>query len=250
MLKTGKLEFVKDYRNRLYSTYRNAALMPGYTVPFGMDLLQKYQNLIYGMLRNGPDDSVKKGFQSAGCCVWSGAGHETIFWTNEAGHPIKFTGTNIISDYSACTGYNINDPNTDQGTDVRTALLYRQKTGIVDSTGKRHKIGGFVLLDTTKLDTNGYPYEVLESLLIFNNVGIGFNFPDSAMTQFNNNQPWTVVKGSPVDGGHYVWNIVAFDGTGRLEKVSVCPIGTLICTHGERNRSVNPTWLVNAQDNR
>lgn len=224
--------------------------MPGYTVPFGMDLLQKYQNLIYGMLGNGPDDSVKKGFQGAGCCVWSGAGHETILWTNEAGHPIKFTGANIISDYSACTGYNINDPNTDQGTDVRTALLYRQKTGIVDSTGKRHKIGGFVLLDTTKLDTNGYPYEVLESLLIFNNVGIGFNFPDSAMTQFNNNQPWTVVKGSPVDGGHYVCNIVAFDGTGRLEKGSVCPIGTLICTHGERNRSVNPTWLVNAQDNR
>jgi hypothetical protein len=33
------------------------------------------------------------------------------------------------------------------------------------------------------------------------------------MTQFDNNQPWTVIKGSKIDGGHYICHILAFDGT-------------------------------------
>ena len=45
-------------------------------------------------------------------------------------------------------------------------------------------------------------------------------------------------------------NSTKMDGAGRLEKGSACPPETLICTHGERNRSVNPAWLVNAQGNK
>ena len=36
-----------------------------------------------GMLGNGPDDTVFKGFEGAGCCVCSAAGHETQVWTGE-----------------------------------------------------------------------------------------------------------------------------------------------------------------------
>jgi cell division septation protein DedD len=35
-------------------------------------------------------------------------------------------------------------------------------------------------------------------------VGIGFSFPASAMQQFNAGQPWTVVQGSQIEGGHAV----------------------------------------------
>jgi hypothetical protein len=114
------------------------------------------------MLGNGPDDSVQKGFKGAGDCVFAGAGHETILWNALAGITVPITGKENISDYSAVTGYVIGDDSTDQGTDVRTALLYRQKTGILDSNGKRHKIGPFLALDWKKLDSNGYSYELLE----------------------------------------------------------------------------------------
>jgi hypothetical protein len=50
--------------------------------------------------------------------------------------------------------------------------------------------------------------------------------------------------------GHELKEWTKIDGAGRLEKGSSCPMGTLICTHGERNRSINPAWPVNAQDNR
>src|SRR4029077_18940153 len=83
------------------------------------------------MLGNGPDNTVSPGFQGAGDCVFAGGGHETMLWTLEAGSGAEFTGATAISDSSAVTGYNPKDPNSDQGTDVREALKYRQNTGLI-----------------------------------------------------------------------------------------------------------------------
>jgi hypothetical protein len=44
----------------------------------------------------------------------------------------------------------------------------------------------------------------------FGAVDIGFYFPASAMDQFNNGQPWDVVSGSPIEGGHCVL-VVGYD---------------------------------------
>jgi hypothetical protein len=41
-------------------------------------------------------------------------------------------------------------------------------------------------------------------LNLFGTVYIGVNLPESALTQFDNEQPWTVVRDSPVAGGHCV----------------------------------------------
>ena len=63
-----------------------------------------------GMLGNGPDDTVFKGFPGAGCCTLSDRGHSAILWNKEGGHPIIITGKETIIDYQAnCPGY---DPNT------------------------------------------------------------------------------------------------------------------------------------------
>ena len=35
-------------------------------------------------------------------------------------------------------------------------------------------------------------------------VGIGIQFPGSAMDQFNSGQVWSVVSGATIEGGHYV----------------------------------------------
>jgi hypothetical protein len=104
----------------------------------------------------------------------------------------------VLSDYAAVTGYDPVTGSGDNGTDVHQAMSYRRATGILDATGKRHKIGAYLSLDPNNMT------EVFEALYLFEAVGIGFEFPASAMTQFNNGERWSVVQGSPIEGGHYV----------------------------------------------
>lgn len=188
-MKLGKKPYVHNPKTLLFKNYKTATI-PTPPATFG------HQNLItnWGMLSN---DTV-------GDCVIAGADHESMLWTAEGSTEAQFTDANAISDYSAITGYNPNDPNTDQGTDVQTAMEYRQNTGMIDASGKRHKIGAFLQLDQSNLLS-----ELLEAAYLFSAVGIGIQFPSSAMDQFNNGQPWDVVAGSQIEGGHYVPIIAA-----------------------------------------
>ena len=68
-------------------------------------------------------------------CVWAGAAHETMLWNKEAARTITFNDQSVLKDYSAVTGFNPNDPNTDQGTDMQVAASYRRKTGVHDAAG-------------------------------------------------------------------------------------------------------------------
>lgn len=138
------------------------------------------------------------GNDTVGDCVLAGAGHETMLWNKEAGHDITFTDKSVLSDYSAITGYNPDDPNSDQGTDVQAAASYRKKTGVADGKGQRHKVGAYLAI------TPGSKTELKQAMYLFSAVGVGINFPASAMTQFNNGKPWTVVSKSPIEGGHYI----------------------------------------------
>ena len=134
-----------------------------------------------------------------GDCVWAGAAHEHML-INKVVHGIDvpFDDTAVLGDYAAATGFDPNDPSTDNGTDVHQALDYRRKIGIADAHGVRHQIGAYVSLDPKN-------WEHLEqAAYIFGAVGIGFEFPASAMDQFNAHQPWDYVPGSKIEGGHYV----------------------------------------------
>ncbi len=133
-----------------------------------------------------------------GDCVLAGAAHETLLWNEEGGHPVGFSDHAVLSDYSAITGFNPNDPNSDQGTDMQVAASYRRKTGIIDNTGKRHKVAAYLSI------TPGDVHEHLVAAYLFGAVGIGINFPASAMTQFNAHQTWKIVTGSQIEGGHYI----------------------------------------------
>jgi hypothetical protein len=191
-MKLGKKPYVQSKKDLLYRNYRGTNLPP-IPASFG------HQNLVsnWGMLGN---DTV-------GDCVIAGADHAIMLWTAEGtGAPVAFTTANALADYSAITGYNPNDPNSNQGTDIRTALQYQQTTGMINAPGKRHKIGAFLALDQTNFN------EVLEALYLFSVVKIGIMLPESAQQQFANGQPWTVVAGSPIEGGHDV-ELTGFDGT-------------------------------------
>lgn len=133
-----------------------------------------------------------------GDCVWAGAGHETMSWNNEAGRTIKFTDKGVLSDYSKVTGFDPNDPNSDQGTDMQVAASYRKKTGVIDDFGVRHRVGAYVAL------TPGNVTEIKEAIYLFGAVGIGFQFPDYAMDEFNAGESWHLKTGGTIEGGHYV----------------------------------------------
>jgi hypothetical protein len=198
-LRLGKQPPTPDHRDALFTQFATVSqLLPQVPAAFGHeDAVQKLGEQ-WGMLGNGPDNSVKQGFQGAGDCVFAGGDHEHMMWNAEVGKKVAFTGANAISDYSKVTGYVIGDDSTDQGTIVRDALKYRQNTGLVDKGKKRHKLGAYVQLEPGNTD------HVKQALYILSAVGIGFQFPSSAMQQFNDGKPWSVVAGAQIEGGHYV----------------------------------------------
>lgn len=196
-MKLGKKPATHDPRDLQLAHYLDAAALPKRPKVFGHE--QFVGADAWGMLGN----------DNYGDCVFAGAAHETMLWTAEVGQPAQFTDKAVLSDYSALTGFDPRDPDTDQGTDMREAANYRRSRGIIDAGGKRHKIGAYVALEP------GNWQHLLDALYLFGAVGIGIEFPQSAMDQFNAGKPWTVVKRSPIEGGHYV-PLVARRGDTRL----------------------------------
>lgn len=138
------------------------------------------------------------GNDNYGDCVWAGAGHETMSWNNEAKKTVTFDNKSVLSDYSAVTGFNPSDPNSDQGTDMQVAASYRRKTGVVDAGGQRHMVAAYLAL------TPGNKTLLKQAIYLLGAVGIGIQFPASAMKQFNVGKPWSIVSGSKIEGGHYI----------------------------------------------
>lgn len=135
-----------------------------------------------------------------GDCVFAGAAHETMVWTKlRRGIGTSFDDKSVLSDYAALTGFDPSDPGSDNGTDMGEAAHYRQKSGIGDAHGVRHRIAAYVWLD------KGDWSQLVTAMYIFGCVGIGFEFPDTAWDQFDQGLPWEVTDlDSPIDGGHYV----------------------------------------------
>ena len=152
------------------------------------------------------DDWGMLGNDQYGDCVLAGGAHETMLWNKEAGKVVPFSEQSVLSDYSAITGFNPNDPNSDQGTDMQAAASYRRKVGLLAADNTRHQVAAYMALRKRNVA------DLTVAIYLFSAVGIGIEVPSSAMDQFNAGQPWTVVKNSPIEGGHYV-PAVAYDRT-------------------------------------
>jgi hypothetical protein len=191
-VKLGKKEATHDERDLAFVDFATFAELPA--------LPEVIAPRAFGYGRAVPDWGML-GNDRYGDCVFAGAGHETMLFAEStrgfAGMP-RFTEWSVLSDYSEVTGFDPNDPSTDQGTYVRDALNYRRKTGVADETGARHKIAGYVALEP------GNHEQLMQAAYIGLAVGIGIEFPESAMLQFNRSQMWSVVAGSQIEGGHYV----------------------------------------------
>lgn len=198
-LKLGKKAPTYDKRDWTYAELRAAVTLPKFPNPsggYGMD----FGSSNWRMLGNGPDDTVFQGFGGCGDCAWAGPAHETMEMAYNARGPIPpFSGKTVVDQYSAYCGYDPKSGNNDNGSVVRDVLNWRRTKGLLDDNGTAHKIGAFVSLEPGNLQ------QLWEALWLFESVGIGIEFPGSAMDQFNNNnQIWSVVPGAQIEGGHYV----------------------------------------------
>lgn len=133
-------------------------------------------------------------------CVWAGGAHETMLATVQGAvhERARFTINDVNSDYATVTGFKASDPSTDGGTDMLDAASYRRKTGIIDATGKRHTIDSYLALRVGDFD------QLMDAVYLTGAVGVGIRFPQSAFDQFDAGEPWDVVPGSKILGGHYV----------------------------------------------
>jgi len=140
--------------------------------------------------------------QYGDCALASLAGHRVIVQERNAGQKEREPSTQeVLEAYSAITGFDPNDPSTDNGTYMLDALNYQRRTGTGhEKDGTTHTIYAFAEVDRTTMQLR------LASWL-FGGFYLGLWLPISAQDQ----DVWDVADGAngrPGSwGGHAVWVI-------------------------------------------
>lgn len=220
-LKFGKLPATFPAGHELYTLRAvQADPLPAAPSRFGFGL---WFHGAWGMLGN----------DQYGDCAWAGPAHETMIFTQiGAGKHAPFTTECVLADYSAVTGFNPNDPNTDVGSNMGDVMDYRRTTGVGDATGARHKIELAVRIPLYDWDT------FIRCVHTFGVVAMGFEVAQSAETQFGNGQPWDDVGDRNILGGHYVPVV----GSLASDKEASC------ITWGARQRLTRAFWEAYADE--
>jgi hypothetical protein len=133
-----------------------------------------------------------------GDCTCAEVDHTTKARQVAAGNTeVKSTAAEVLAALQRVTGFNPNDPNTDQGAEMQAVRDYWRRNGVTLG-GKPDKILLFAEVE--------HQDHMLVKWCIdrFGAVALGINFPASAMDQFNAGKPWDVVKGSQIEGGHAI----------------------------------------------
>lgn len=143
-----------------------------------------------------------------GCCVVSGAEHETMLWTAESGNMAVFNDGVTVRNYQLLGNYEPGNPYSDQGCDMLTAAQLRVTQGIVDANGNTHKLGAVLELQPGNLEQLWY------ACWLFDGVGCGITVPREWEMLFESHAPWDANSYNPNDimGGHYVPLMAREDG--------------------------------------
>jgi hypothetical protein len=168
-----------------------------------------------------------------GDCTIAEQGHAIqIFTTYGAGHEIRVTDSDVQKVYSAISGYDPKTGANDDGCVIQDTLNYWRKNGLGG-----HKILAFAEVDVNDRD------QVNAALNIFGSLDIGFDFPASAMDQFNNGEIWDVVPGgSPIEGGHAVAVAAYKAPNGNFRVITWGAVQEM--TQAFWDRYVTEAWIV------
>lgn len=122
--------------------------------------------------------------------------------TNATGKSIVIATADIVTFYSAVSGYNPAKTNpitgsnpTDVGVNLEEMLTAAQTNGIGG-----HKVLGFAAVDPKNVPLMQWA-SIVGCGLMF-----GWNLPQSAINDTDENKPWSYVPGSPIVGGHATAN--------------------------------------------
>lgn len=164
------------------------------TVPHGAKLTPPASAGWYSTVNPGAWGVL--GNDTVGDCVAAGAFHGQQLWEEAAqNRETVFTSDEALAMYSAISGYNPKKPNTDVGATLQSGLDYWRKTGLGPQS---FKISAFAEFDYRNTD-------LLKQLIAdMGVVYLALEVPASAMTQYDQGQPWTVVPRSRIEGGHCV----------------------------------------------
>jgi hypothetical protein len=209
-LKLGKKPARPDAMMLSFGDFVDRSKIPPIPDTFGHDRLIGVGD--WGMLGN----------DQAGDCVLAAQAHAVMLWNQAAGRTVKFTEQSVLADYSAVTGYNPADSSTDQGTDMVLGAEYFRTTGMMDDSGKRHKIAVDLSIKPGQIE------DLWAAAYLGVAVAVGVNLPASAETQFDDRQPWSYDKvHSGILGGHAILltaragNLLDFVSWGRRQYASL-----------------------------
>lgn len=148
----------------------------------------------WGMMANGPDPLAPAVIAKTGVgdCTIAGCGHAEQVWSHGK---ITVTDSVILSAYEKWCGYVLGKPNTDNGGNEASVL----------SCWRKQTLGGHVLRAYVAPQPQNFAH-VQHSIAEFGGIYIGFQVPNSALTQNAKGQIWDVVKNDGgIAGGHAVY---------------------------------------------
>lgn len=173
-----------------------------------------------------PDDGVPiLGNADYGCCVEASVCH----FLQELGlylkQPVTPTTDECLAAYSAVTGFNENDPTTDQGTAMlgKGGMVEYWQTHGIKVGGQLNKCGPVAQVNFKN------PAELQTAIYLF-----GFVFMGGQLSQANVDSPFMWLAGSPKIGGHEFlftgfertehavrYDILTWDGMWRTDDIWV-----------------------------
>lgn len=144
-------------------------------------------------------DWQMEGNDTVGDCTCADVAHRHMLWTAQSGTMWVPTTLNTLTLYEQATGYDPsqtdakgNNP-TDQGGTLTDIAQYVQDHGFAGHTEAGHGI-----IDPSNLD------HIKWAVVLFGCCSFGLELPASAQTQFERGEPWDVVAGASIEGGHDV----------------------------------------------
>ena len=197
MRSLGKLAKRED--KRTFKLARYMPILPPIPTTAGWDQGKK----TWGMMAN---DAI-------GDCTVACAGHFEMTWTMNASNIFIPQDSQIVSDYSAITGYDPtktdkqgNNP-TDTGADELTVLNYWRNKGIAG-----HKINGYAEIDVLSSSNDIILKNIRASIHLFGGAYLGVMLPSNFEAALDANKPWMYdPKFPPVQENGHAIPVIAYD---------------------------------------
>ena len=155
-----------------------------------------------------------------GCCTCASVAHGRMVFAALVGEAVTITDADVERMYEHSGWKPAESEATDRGWTLEAAAEYAKTTGLLGTPD----IDAWAGVDVQDDEAQQVAME------LFGGLSSGMECPKSALQQFQEAKPWTVVPGSEIAGGHAIWKVK-----------SVLPSGSAIAVNPSLV-SVYVTW--------